>query len=138
MISTSNSADMNSFLEKTKFKISQIQKNWKEISTVKKILDQRKLINIQSEELKVAKSELSNSLEKILLLETQLELEKKKNLEKIDEVNALRESLTQCENKLRVVEEENKNLVDRIIGEKHKAAESLNDMNKLVDKDKTL
>lgn len=120
-------------VDKLKLKLAQIQIDLREkgnlesneskikIDLSKKVRDQGKLIADQSEELKMAKGELSAAHEMMTFLTEEARIEKKSCIAVKDEVENLRKLLSN-------LEQENSNLIERILIEKSKTAQAMNDM----------
>ena len=87
----------------------------------KRVRDQEKLLMNQTEELNMAKHELSSAHQKISQLETELNLEKRSCQAVTAEVESLRMLRTKLET-------ENAQLIARILAEKAIKAEEMNDM----------
>ena len=87
----------------------------------KRVRDQEKLLMNQTEELNMAKHELSSAHQKISQLETELNLEKRSCQAVTAEVESLRLLRTK-------LEAENSQLIARILAEKAIKAEEMNDM----------
>lgn len=122
-----------SAVDKLKLRLAQIQIDLREkgnlesneskikIDLSKKVRDQGKLIADQSEELKMAKGELSAAHEMMTFLAEEAKLEKKSCIAVTEEVVNLRKLLSN-------LEQENSNLIERILLEKSKTAQAMNDM----------
>lgn len=120
-------------VEKLKCKLAQIQVELREkgnlesnerkmkIDLSKKVRDQGKLIADQSEELKMAKSELSSSHEMTAFLREEIRVEKSSSLIVNSELNNVRSMFHK-------LEQENAELIERILSEKVKTAQAMNDM----------
>jgi hypothetical protein len=128
-----------SIVDSLKSKLSQIQFELREKGNVdanerksrvdlsKKVRDQGKLIADQYEELKVAKTELSLSHEKVALLTEEIRLES-------DSSKVVKEELANIRKLFYKVEQENTHLIERILAEKSKTAEAMDRMMEEGDK----
>ena len=120
-------------VDKLKLKLAQIQIDLREkgnlesneskikIDLSKKVRDQGKLIADQSEELKIAKGELSAAHEMMTFLTEETRTVKNSAIAAKDEVDNLRKQVSN-------LEKENSNLIERILIEKSKTAQAMNDM----------
>lgn len=120
-------------VDKLKLKLSQIQIELRErgnlesnerkakIDLSKKVRDQAKLIADQSEELKMAKGELSSAHETNTFLSEEIKLERNSGILVKDEVENIRKLYLN-------LEKENAQLIERILLEKGKTAQAMNDM----------
>lgn len=144
-VSVDSIGNLSLVVEKVKNKLVLIQNELREkhntesyerkmrIDLSKKVRDQNKLIADQNEELKVAKSELALFHEKLLVQESELNA-KRNDCETIKrELEKSRNLVNSAEAKVRTLEIENMSLVGRILEEKKKTADDLNEMNGLVD-----
>ena len=120
-------------VEKLKLKLAQIQIELREkgnlesnerkmkIDLSKKVRDQVKLIANQFDELKMAKTELSASHEMMAFLREEIRIEKSSSSIVNDELDNVR-------NLYHKLELENAQLIERILLEKSKTAQAMNDM----------
>lgn len=120
-------------VDKLKLKLSQIQIELRErgnlesnerkakIDLSKKVRDQAKLIADQSEELKMAKGELSSAHETNTFLSEEVILERNSAILVKDEIENVRKLYLN-------LEKENAQLIERILLEKAKSAQAMNDM----------
>ena len=120
-------------IDKLKLKLTQIQVELREKGNLesnerksktdlsKIVRDQARLITNQTEELKMAKTELSSALEMVAFLREEINAEKVSALIVTEEITNLRKMF-------RKLEEENAQLIERIILEKNKTAQAMNDM----------
>jgi Autophagy protein 16 (ATG16) len=123
----------NPMLENLKLKLSQVQCDLREkgsldesekkkrIDLSKKVRDQEKLISDQKEEIMIAKTELASSLTRISELEEDLRIEKGSCKAVAAELESVRELY-------RKEQAENQQLLERILLEKMKTAEAMNEM----------
>ena len=130
---TMPSSDSATAVDKLKLKLAQIQIELREkgnlesnerkqkVDLSKKVRDQMKLLADQFEELKMAKSELSSAHEMTAYLREDVRIEKNAALAVKDELENVRKLF-------RKLEEENTQLIERIITEKSKTAQAMNDM----------
>jgi chromosome segregation ATPase len=144
MTSTSPSESAN-FVEKMKSKLATIQNELREkqstelqerklrLDLSKTVRDQKKLLADVNEELVVAKTELASARMEIMNLSTQFENEKRSSDVLKAELDHLRELCATAEKRQHELEIENKQLIDRILVEKKKTADEINEMNHLVD-----
>lgn len=119
-------------LDAVKGKLSQLQQDLRERGGIddserkirydltKRVRDQEKLLANQVEELKVVKQELSSAHHTISQLATELTTEKKSSQAVFAELESLRTLRTTLEN-------ENAQLISRILAEKAKTAEEMNE-----------
>ena len=120
-------------VDKLKIGLAQIQTELREkgnlesserrmkIDLSKKVRDQLKLIADQSEELKMAKGELSSTHEMLSLMSEESRVEKNSR-------KAVREELENIRKLFHKLEAENAQLIERILIEKGKTAPAMNDM----------
>jgi hypothetical protein len=120
-------------VDKLKFKLAQIQIELREKGNLesnerkmktdlsKKVRDQGKLIADQTEELKMAKSELSTAHEMAALHREELRIEK-------NSATAVKDELLNVRKMFHNMEVENTELIARILFEKSKTAQAMNDM----------
>lgn len=132
-------------IEKLKDKLSVLQGELREKQTSesnermlrldlsKKVRDQNKLLVDQAEEIKIAKDELKEAHVKISQLEEEVAAEQRSREVVCAEIESLRETASNAEKRLQGMEAENASLVERILTEKRKTADDLNEMNSLVD-----
>lgn len=123
--------NLQSELRETHFTESQEKKARLNLS--KKVGEQTKLIANQDEEIRLAKDELSAAREKILELEAMLTLEKNSAAMVTEELIHVRTLIADAETKARTLETENASLVERILTEKRKTADDMNEMNSIVE-----
>lgn len=100
---------------------------------IRTVRDQRKLILDQNEEISISKSERNVMIEKILNLENELKLLRKENNLFHTEMDSIQIINIELNNKIQSLEFNNKELLQRIIDEKDKTAQQINEMNSLVD-----
>jgi DNA repair exonuclease SbcCD ATPase subunit len=132
-IIASASEGSNPMLENLKLKLSQVQSDLREKGTLdesekkkridlsKKVRDQEKLIGDQREEIVIAKTELASALSRISELEEDIRIEKGSSKAVAAELESVRELY-------RKEQAENQQLLERILLEKMKTAEAMNDM----------
>jgi len=134
-----------SVIEKMKSKLGFIQNGLRDQENKKKV-DQRAQLDLlhkvheqslaianQAEELTICKEELANSREHSLRLQGEIEAEKE-SLDLVKrELESVRALVDNAERKARAFEVENDKLLQRILTEKAKTAEDLNEMNTMVD-----
>lgn len=135
LFSSSCSDGSSTAVDKLKLKLSQIQIELRErgnlesserkakIDLSKKVRDQAKLIADQSEELKMAKGELSSAHETNTFLTEEIKLERNSGILVKDEIENIRKLFHN-------LEKENAQLIERILLEKGKTAQAMNDMMK--------
>ena len=133
LLTSSGTDSTKGAVEKLKCKLAQIQVELREkgnlesnerkmkIDLSKKVRDQGKLIADQTEELKMAKSELSSSHEITAFLREEVRVEKSSSLIVNSELNNIRILFHK-------LEQENAELIERILLEKAKTAQAMNDM----------
>jgi chromosome segregation ATPase len=94
----------------------------------KRIYDQKKLILNQEEEIRMAKHEIIESFQKLASLEESFNAEKAKTTELEEQIAQLQATLTKKEGTIDVLSAENHDLTSRILTEKNKSAELLDNM----------
>lgn len=97
------------------------------------IYDQRKLISNQIEELHVIKGEQTTLIERTLELDQQLKDEKKKNAVLQTELSAMVTELDRSRLEAVTASAEYKQLVDRVMRERNRAADELNAANEHIE-----
>jgi len=109
-----------------------------DINLSRVIYDQKKTIAKKDEELRVAKSQLSESYSTFAKFEEdhQSEMERIKELE--GQVNHLESSLVDKDKVIENLLAENKHLTERIISEKNKSASQMDEMNQLLSRGPSL
>jgi hypothetical protein len=130
---TGANTSVTPLVEKLKLKLAQIQSELREKGNLesneqkmrtdlsKKNRDQGKLISDQLEELKVAKTELSSAHEKTAYLTEEIRIENNSS-------TAVNQELENIRKLFHNLELENAQLIERIIAEKDKTAQAMNDM----------
>lgn len=120
-------------VDKLKIGLAQIQTDLREkgnlesserrmkVDLSKKVRDQQKLIADQSEELKMAKGELCSSHEMLSLMSEEVKVERNSG-------KAVKDELENVRKLFHKLEAENAQLIERILIEKGKTAQAMNDM----------
>lgn len=108
------------------------EKNEQNLS--KTILDQRKLISNQEEEMKVAKLHLAESFDTIAKYEEGRAHLTKTVADLEEELRFLRSTLVDKESMVATLKADNADLTLRIITEKNKSAKEMDEMNKLLSR----
>lgn len=98
----------------------------------KKYRDQCQRVVDQDDELKELKEDLSESKLRIIRMETDLNDEKRSSEIMKAEIENLRRDAAAAVERAQVLENENRDLVGRILSEKEKTVDELNQMNSLV------
>jgi predicted nucleic acid-binding Zn-ribbon protein len=134
----------NSNLEEVKQKLSSIAEDLsprtkKDFDDIKlrfelsrKIREQDFLIQDLKSESETAKSQLSELLESVVRLQEEIQRKDAVNQTLIQELEGTRACLSSAEARLRTVEAENIQYAQRIVDEKNRTAQQLNEMNKLI------
>jgi hypothetical protein len=97
------------------------------------IFDQRILIADQVEEIKLFKTEKIIGFEKQVELEAQLKQERELVQKLQCEIEEIRNNITNYKSNIETLQKENTDLINRIMSEKNRTADELNQMNLLID-----
>jgi len=135
--STSDNNTNNAILERTKSKIFQLQAGWKEPVQLQRVFDQRRLLSLQAEELRMAKRELSAALELVARTSQELESEKQTSDARATEIRILHELVSEYDSKIVGLNQENASLVNRILADKSRVADEVNEQNERLGGDKS-
>ena len=127
--STSDNNTNNAILERTKSKIFQLKAGWKEPVQLQRVFDQRRLLSLQAEELRMAKRELSAALELVARTSQELESEKQTSDARATEIRILHELVSEYDSKITSLNQENASLVNRILADKSRVADEVNEQN---------
>lgn len=108
-----------------------------EQNLIKTIIDQRKLMNNQEEEIKMAKVHMSEAFNTIAKREEERLLQEKLVHDMEEELRFLRNAVAEKDRAIAVLKTENTDLTGRIITEKNKSAKEFDEMNKLLSRNNT-
>ena len=101
------------------------------------VFDQRRLLSLQQEELRMAKRELSGALERVARLTQELESEKQTSDARATEIRILHGLVSEYDSKIIGLSQENESLVARILADKSRAADEVNERNEGTGRGKT-
>jgi hypothetical protein len=100
----------------------------------KLVFEQKRLLQHQTEEIVVAKKSLQESIDLRVQLENELKALREERIERETYISKLSESNLQQEKLVQTLRHENENLTSRLIEEKQKTANQINEMNQLIER----
>ena len=98
----------------------------------KVIYDQRKHISNLEEEIRMAKTQITDAFTTLASTQEQNTIQTAQNIQLQEEISLLHAKLAEQEARIDKLQTENESLTDRIITEKNKSAQQLDEMNKLL------
>eukprot|EP01038_Epipyxis_sp_PR26KG_P007425 gene7425-10118_t len=98
----------------------------------KMLYESKKLIKNQNNEILVAKNELNKTIEQLLELQQQHDIDMQTISMYKSTLGETLDDMSSKDKRIRILEEENEKLIHRILSEKNKSADELNEMNKMI------